>query len=137
LVRHPHSLSYHEFVPQFLSELQKNKNHEDKWNQLLGSLKSADHPAAISALKKLLNQLKGKRTPAAYMQKFGVWRLQYPTSPALSLIQEAYQAAYPLIPLTKRGLLALKKEVFKDPARKAYVLNAVKYFSQYTLPRAS
>lgn len=39
----------------------------------------------------------------------------------------------PRLPLTTERLRALRREVFRDPRRKAYVLNAVENFSQYKL----
>lgn len=44
-----------------------------------------------------------------------------------------YRMKYPLVPLEKRDLKQLEKRINKDPLRKAYVDNAVKYYGTFHL----
>lgn len=124
-----------QFVTQRLLPAVRNQRGIKKVVRDLQTVSSEIEPRkAANALLRLSRRIKPGMTRDQRFKAFEAWKRVESNQDVAKLILRWYSKKYPREPLTHAKVVALRKKVFKNPRRKAYVLNAADAFGDFRLP---
>lgn len=128
---------FHEYLPKLLLAVRKTGGKRNALSALLGKhFDEASHNTQ-KAIMAFAKQIPAGSTVSARQHLYGAMKAKHLKDRPDLVFYAKYKEDFPLETLTPARLKALKKEVYKDPARRAFAEDAVKAFGQWKLPSES
>lgn len=87
----------------------------------------------LLALKELQLHLQKVKNTSKYYDIYEKIRAEDPHTILHKLFNKVYKITYPKVRLDDKALSSLQKQVFSNPNKKAYALNAIKYYGTFHL----
>lgn len=128
---------YHDYLPKFLLSLRKTEGKKSAISEFFGLPFDEASDDAQRAIMRLASRIPARSSARQRLQLYDAMKDRHSKSRPDLVFYAKYKKEFPLTRLTPDRLKALRKEVYKDPARKAFAEEAVKAFAQWKLPSES
>lgn len=128
---------FHEYLPKLLLKVAKTKGDELALAKLFGPVFTEANNGAQKAINHLAKDLPSNSSIMQRQEIYGIMKDHHVKDRPDLVFYAKYKADHPLVHLTPSALAGLRREVYKDPKKKAFAESAVLAFGQWKLASES
>ncbi len=128
---------FYDYLPKFLLAVRKTVGKKAALSELFGDLFNEADNDVQRAVMNLAKRIPTGVSASARLRIYDAWKEKNSKTRPDRIFYAKYKQEFPLVTLTPELLKALKKEVYKDSARKVFAEEAVEAFAKWKLPSES